>query len=107
MEHATEHTTRHEPDEGGVSDYAVARYRWRSRASCRQWGEVWIPPGTKEFQTPVFVPLEDLTSAGSSEGPDETCSRSYEENRLPCRREGPFGGSPAIGTSSGNAGDQG
>ena len=106
-DHVTEHTTQHDADEGGVSDYAVARHRWRSPASRRQRGEVWIPPGTKELHAPVFVPLEDLTSAGSSEGPDETGSRSDDENRLPGRQEGLFGGSPAIGTSSGNAGDQG
>ena len=59
------------------------------------------------MRAPFFVPLADLPSAGSSEGPDETDSRSDEENRPPGRQEGPFGGAPAIGNSSGNAGDQG
>ena len=68
-EHVTEHATQHGADEGGVSDYAVARYRWRSRASRRPRGEVWIPPDTRELHAPVFVPLADLTSAASSEGP--------------------------------------
>ena len=106
-EHVTEHATKHGVDEGGVSDYAVARYRWRSRASRHQPGEVWIPPDTRELHAPVFVPLADLTSPASSEGPEGTASRADEENRPPGGREGPFGGSPAIGTSSGNAGDQG
>ena len=106
-EHITEHATRHGVDEGGVSDYAVARYRWRSRASRHQPGEEWIPPDTRELHAPVFVPLADLTSPASSESPDGTASRPDEENRPPARQEGSFGGSPAIGTSSGNVGDQG
>ena len=106
-EHVTEHATQHGADEGEVSDYAVARYRWRSRVSRRQRGEEWIPPDTRNLHTPVFVPVADLASAASSEGPEGTASRPDKENRPPARQEGPFGGAPAIGTSSGNAGNQG
>lgn len=106
-EHVTEHATQHGVDDGGVSDYAVARYRWRSRASRHQPGEVRIPPDTREFHAPVFVPLADLTSPPSSDGPDGTAPRPDEENRPPARQEEPFGGAPAIGTSSGRADDQG
>ena len=102
-----DHTSEYPADEGAQSDYAARRFGWRSQSRRRQRGRKRVPPDTRGLHAPVFVPLADLSSARSSEGPDKTGPRPDEENRPFRRKEGPFGVVHTIGTSSGNAGDQG
>ena len=53
-------------DENGISDYANTQFGWRSRARRARRGQIWVPPDTRRFKAPVFLPLADLQSQGDS-----------------------------------------